>query len=109
GVRMATIGNTLRLAVAGDHGISFYKEGPEQYPVKIRDLEKQRRDVAEIGPLTVPSAAGLVRIDNIATIERGLGPTTLQRSDRQSAVSLIPDAAPGHALDAATHDARRSL
>ena len=32
GVRMATIGNTLRLAVAGDDEISFYKEGPEQYP-----------------------------------------------------------------------------
>ena len=44
GVRMATIGNTLRLAVAGDDRISFYKEGQEQYPVKIRVLENQRRD-----------------------------------------------------------------
>ena len=39
---MATIGNTLRLAVAGDDEISFYKEGQEQYPVKIRVLENQR-------------------------------------------------------------------
>ena len=52
GVRMATIGNTLRLAVAGDDEISFYKEGPEQYPVKMRVLEDQRRDMAEIGRLT---------------------------------------------------------
>ena len=74
GVRMATIGNTLRLAVAGDDQISFYKEGQEQYPVKIRVLENQRRDVEEIGRLTVPSANGPVRIDNIARIERGLGP-----------------------------------
>ena len=42
GVRMATIGNTLRLAVSGDDQISFYKEGQEQYPVKIRVLENQR-------------------------------------------------------------------
>ena len=42
GVRMATIGNTLRLAVSGDDEISFYKEGQEQYPVKIRVLENQR-------------------------------------------------------------------
>ncbi len=109
GVRMATIGNTLRLAVAGDDEISFYKEGPEQYPVKIRVLEDQRRDIAEIGRLTVPSAAGQVRIDNIATIERGLGPTTLQRSDRQFAVSLIADVAPGHALDEASNDVRGLL
>src|SRR4029078_5038981 len=109
GVRMATIVNTLRLAVAGDDEISFYKEGAEQYPVKIRVLENQRRDIEEIGRLTVPSAAGQVRIDNIATIERGLGPTTLQRSDRQFAVSLIADVAPGHALDEASNDVRNIL
>jgi HAE1 family hydrophobic/amphiphilic exporter-1 len=106
---MATIGNTLRLAVAGDDEISFYKEGSEQYPVKMRVLESQRGDIAEIGRLTVPSATGTVRIDNIATIERGLGPTTLQRSDRQFAVSLIADVAPGHALDEASNDVRTIL
>jgi HAE1 family hydrophobic/amphiphilic exporter-1 len=109
GVRMATIGNTLRLAVAGDDEISFYKEGSEQYPVKMRVLENQRRDIEEIGRLTVPSAGEPVRIDNLATIVRGLGPTMLQRSDRQFAVSLIADVAPGHALDEASNDVRRIL
>jgi len=109
GVRMATVGNTLRLAVSGDDQISFFKEGPEQYPVKIRVLETQRRDIEEIGRLTVPSATGPVRIDNIARLERGLGPTTLQRSNRQFTVNLIADIAPGHALDEASNDVRRML
>ena len=109
GVRMATIGNTLRLAVAGDDQISFYKEGQEQYPVKIRVLENQRRDVEEIGRLTVPSANGPVRIDNIARIERGLGPSSLQRSNRQFTVMLTADVAPGHALDEASNDLRAML
>ena len=109
GVRMATIGNTLRLAVSGDDQISFFKEGQEQYPVKIRVLESQRGDIAEIGRLTVPSANGPVRIDNIARLERGLGPTTLQRSDRQFTVNLIADVAPGHALDEASNDVRKML
>jgi len=109
GVRMATIGNTLRLAVAGDDEISFYKEGQEQYPVKIRVLESQRGDIGEIGRLTVPSPSGPVRIDNIAQLQRGLGPTTLQRSDRQFAVMFISDVAPGHALDEATNDVRKML
>ena len=76
GVRMSTIGNTLRLAVAGDDEISFYKEGPEQYPVKIRVLENQRRDVEEIGRLTVPSAdrAGAHRQHRDAS-SAGLGPS----------------------------------
>jgi HAE1 family hydrophobic/amphiphilic exporter-1 len=109
GVRMATIGNTLRLAVAGDDQISFYKEGQEQYPVKMRVLESQRGDIEEIGRLTVPSASGPVRIDNIAKLERGLGPTTLQRSNRQFAVNLIADVAPGYALDGASNDVRAML
>ncbi len=109
GVRMATIGNTLRLAVSGDDQISFYKEGQEQYPVKIRVLENQRRDVEEIGRLTVPSANGPVRIDNIARIERGLGPSSLQRSNREFTVMMTADVAPGHALDEASNDLRATL
>jgi HAE1 family hydrophobic/amphiphilic exporter-1 len=109
GVRMATVGSALRLAVAGDDRISFYKEGQEQYPVKIRVLENQRRDAEQIGRLTVPSPNGPVRIDNIARVERGLGPSQLQRSNRQFTVMLSSDLAPGHALDEASNDVRRLL
>jgi HAE1 family hydrophobic/amphiphilic exporter-1 len=109
GVRMATVGNTLRLAVSGDDQISFYKEAAEQYPVKMRVLEEQRRDIEEIGRLTVPSATGPVRIDNIATLQRGLGPSTLARSNRQFTVMLIADVAEGYALDGAANDVRGML
>jgi HAE1 family hydrophobic/amphiphilic exporter-1 len=110
GVRMDTIGNTLRLAVAGDDEISNYREGTEQYPVKIRVLESQRRDAEAIGKLTVPSLDGTpVRIDNIARVERGLGPSTLQRYNRQFSVGLYADVAPGHALDEASNEVRRML
>jgi HAE1 family hydrophobic/amphiphilic exporter-1 len=109
GVRMSTVGNTLRLAVSGDDEVSFYKEGTEQYPVKIRVREDQRRDIEEIGRLTVPSPNGPIRIDNIARLERGLGPTTLQRSNRQFTVSLNADVAPGHALDEAANDVRAAI
>ncbi len=109
GVRMSTVGNTLRMAVSGDDRISFYKEGQEQYPVKLRVLENQRRNADEIGRLTVPSAHGPVRIDNIARIERGLGPSTLQRSNRQFTIMMTADLAPGFALDQASNDVRAML
>jgi multidrug efflux pump subunit AcrB len=104
---MATIGNTLRLAVAGDDEISTYREGSEQYPVKIRVLENQRRDIDAIGKLTVPSLNGPVRIDNIARLERGLGPSALQRFNRQYSVGIYADVAKGHALDQAAADVRK--
>src|SRR5204862_6627484 len=89
--------------------IAFYKEGQEQYPIKVRVLENQRRDAQEIGRLTVPSLNGPVRIDNIARIEAGLGPSALQRSNRQFTVQMTADVAPGHALDEASNDLRKLL
>ncbi|HVB39068.1 MAG TPA: efflux RND transporter permease subunit [Vicinamibacterales bacterium] len=110
GVRMATVGNALRLMVAGDDEISRYREGSEQYPVKMRVLERQRRDINTIGTLTVPAGNGsLVRIDNIARLERGLGPSALQRYNRQFSVGIYSDVAPGHALDEAAGDVLRLI
>ena len=110
GVRMKTVGDALRLMVAGDDEISTFREGAEQYPVKMRVLESQRRDLEAIGKLTVASSKGeLVRIDNIARLDRGLGPSTLQRYNRQFSVNLNADVAPGHALDEASNDVRRVL
>ena len=77
--------------------------------MKIRVLENQRRDIEAIGKLTVPSPTGPVRIDNIARIERGLGPSALQRSNRQFTVQLNADVAPGHALDEASNDIRKMI
>src|SRR5438309_11663440 len=75
----------------------------------MRVLESQRRDVDAIGKLTVPSARGPVRIDNIARLERGLGPTSLQRFNRQFSVGMYSDVAPGHALEEAGADVRRLI
>jgi HAE1 family hydrophobic/amphiphilic exporter-1 len=102
GIRISTVAQALRLMVAGQDEISSYREGQEQYPVKMRVLDSQRRDIASIAKLTVPSArVGPVRIDNIARLERGLGPTTLQRYNRQFSIGMYSDVAPGRSLDEA--------
>ena len=57
GVRMATIGNTLRLAVSGDDQISLL-QGRARSSIRSRSAcsRASARDIAEIGRLTVPSA-----------------------------------------------------
>jgi HAE1 family hydrophobic/amphiphilic exporter-1 len=108
GVRMSTVGSALRLMVAGDDEISTYREGGEQYPVKIRVLESQRRDIDAVGKLTVSSATGEhVRIDNLARLDRGFGPTRITRTNRQFSIAVNADVAPGHELDQASADVRR--
>jgi HAE1 family hydrophobic/amphiphilic exporter-1 len=110
GVRISDIGSALRLMVAGDDEISTFRDAGEQYPVKIRVLEHQRDDVAAIGKLTVPSStSGQVRVDNIAQMVRGFGPTQLRRLNRQFNIEIQADLAPGHALDEASNDMRRLM
>ena len=70
GVRMATIGNTLRSPWSADDGSPPSRKAHEQYPVKIRVLEEQRATIRRrSATLTVPSRQRRpVRIDNIATL-----------------------------------------
>ena len=109
-VRMATVGDALRLMVAGDDEISSYREAGEQYPVKMRVLESQRRDIDTVGKLTVPSLSGRpVRIDSIASLNRGFGPTRITRANRQFSITFNADIAQGHALDEASNDVRKLI
>ena len=109
GVRISTVARALRLMVSGDDEISWYREGGEQYPVKMRVLENQRRDMETIAKLTVPSARGPVRIDNIARLERGFGPTIIQRFNRQYQIMFMGDMKPGRALDEASNEVRAAV
>jgi len=75
--------------VAGTDRISTYKEGAEQYDVTMQLLPEQQRDPAILSRLMVPSyKVGQVRLDNIASLERGVGPTLIDRYNRQFQVAL---------------------
>src|SRR4030095_12517662 len=70
----------------------------------MRLLPHQRDDPAALSRLLVPSSKqGLIRLDSIAKLERGLGPSRIDRFNRQFAVGLYGKVGPGHALgEAAT-------
>ena len=89
GVRASDIANAVRLMVAGTDQISTYKEGSEQYDVTMQLLPEQQRNPDLLARLMIPSAkVGQVRLDNVATLERGVGPTVIDRYNRQFQVAL---------------------
>jgi HAE1 family hydrophobic/amphiphilic exporter-1 len=99
GVRVADVASAVRLLMSGEDEISTFKEGSEQYPVTMRLLPGQRDDPAALSRLLVPSAKqGLIRLDSIAKLERGLGPSRIDRFNRQFAVGIYGNIAPGHSL-----------
>jgi len=102
GVRVSDIAGAVRLMMSGEDEISTYKEGPEQYPVTIRLLPGQRDDPNSLARLLVPSSRlGLIRLDSVAHIDRGLGPSRIDRYNRQFAVSVYGNVAPGRSLNEA--------
>ena len=99
GVRVSDISGAVRLLMSGDDQISTFKEGPEQYPVTMRLLPGQRDDPSMLSRLLVPSGRlGLIRLDSVAKIERGMGPSRIDRFNRQFSVALYSNIAPGHTL-----------
>jgi HAE1 family hydrophobic/amphiphilic exporter-1 len=105
GVRVSDLARALRLMVSGEDEISSYREAGERYPVTIRVREDQRSDMDAIGGLMVPSTAGPpVRVDNVATLARGFGPTVIQRFNRQFSMGIYADIKPGQPLDLAIRE-----
>ncbi len=100
GVRVSDVARAVRLMFSGDDEISTYKEGDEQYLVTMQLLPEQRNDPEKLARMMVPSSRlGQVRLDNLATIERGAGPSRIERLNRQFQVSLNSNLRPGVALD----------
>src|SRR5262249_30125039 len=94
GVRVADIASAVRLMMSGDDEISTFKEESEQYRVTMRLLPGQRDDPAVLSRLLVPSAKqGLIRLDSVAKLDRGLGPSRIDRQDRQYSVGIYANVA----------------
>jgi HAE1 family hydrophobic/amphiphilic exporter-1 len=102
GVRASDVASAVRLMISGEDQISTYKEGDEQYDVTMQLLPEQQKDREVLARLMIPSSkVGQVRLDSIASIEHGLGPSRIERFNRQFQVTVNANNAPDFPLDAA--------
>ena len=91
GVRASDVATALRTMVAGEE-VSKFKDGDEQYSVRLRLLAEDRDRPEKIQNLWVPSSRlGQVQLANFATLEKSLGPTNIDRSARERQVTLVSD------------------
>jgi hydrophobe/amphiphile efflux-1 (HAE1) family protein len=107
GIRAADVASAVRLMISGQDEISTYKEGSEQYPVTMQLLPEQQKDPNMLARLMIPSTkVGQVRLDNIATLQRGLSPSKIKRTNRQFDVRLSGNPLPDMPLDVAADRVR---
>jgi HAE1 family hydrophobic/amphiphilic exporter-1 len=89
GVRATDVATALRTLVAGEE-VSKFKDGDDQYAVRLRLLPADRDRPEKIENLWIPSTRlGQVPLSNFARLDRNIGPTTIERQARQRQVTLV--------------------
>jgi HAE1 family hydrophobic/amphiphilic exporter-1 len=110
GVRMTDIGDAVRLFYSGEDEITRFKEGSEQYPVTMQLLQEQRDNPDVLARMMVPSSKlGQVRLESVASITRGFGPSSLWRYNREFQISVFANVASGYPLDLAAEHTAQSI
>ena len=87
GVAIDSLASNLGLLVGGNE-VSKFKEGDDQYSVKLRLDEQFRNDPKRIGELLIPSASGAVKVSDVARLTLENGPASIDRYNRQRQISV---------------------
>lgn len=84
GVTAASIGETVRVATAGDYDTNLPKLNlsERQVPIRVKLPDAVRADLAAIARLTVPGKNGPVMLGNVASISMDGGPAQIDRLNR---------------------------
>ncbi|RJF97963.1 efflux RND transporter permease subunit [Noviherbaspirillum saxi] len=90
GVTASSIGETVRVATAGDYDISLPKLNlsERQVPIRVKLPDAVRADLAAIERLTVPGRHGPVMLGTVADVSIDSGPAQIDRLNRSRNVTL---------------------
>ncbi|MGI3170696.1 efflux RND transporter permease subunit [Pseudooceanicola sp. C21-150M6] len=91
GVSIAQVGQALSPMIAGQTVSDWTAPNGDSYDVLIRLPEEVRNNAALLGSLPVASNAdgtGVIRLDQIATVQQTRGPGEITREDRERSVQI---------------------
>ena len=108
GVTAASIGETVRIATAGDYDTNLPKLNlsERQVPIRVKLPDAVRADLAALERLTVPGKNGPVMLGNVATITMESGPAQIDRLNRSRNVTLEVELG-GRSLGEVNDEARK--
>ncbi len=110
GVQTAELDNAVRLAVAGVHVGTYKDASGEQYPIVVRSPITQQAEFAALEQVRVPSLSGsTLPLSQLASLEFEKAPTLIQRFNRERAMTIDADAAPGYNVGELTNQITAKL
>lgn len=108
GISVYDLAMTLRAAVEGIEATQ-YKEGGEQYTLRVV-MKKESVDTPEkISRIAVVSPAGTFRLSQLAELRFIEGYSKIQHMDKYKSISIEGYTAPGHVLGDVANDIRLRL
>jgi hydrophobic/amphiphilic exporter-1 (mainly G- bacteria), HAE1 family len=95
GVTLNGIGQELRTLLEGNTAALFREKGVD-YDIRVRLKEDQRDLSKDFSQMQVPNLAQRnVPLQNVATIQKVMGPTTVLRENRTRYIQISADITPG--------------
>jgi HAE1 family hydrophobic/amphiphilic exporter-1 len=96
GVTTYQVASALRASLEGDTSSKF-REGSNQYDVRVRLRELDRQTVGQVSNLPVAFNRGPVYLGDVANVSLSTGPTKIDRKNRQRMVAVEADLERGYA------------
>ena len=90
GVTAQSIGETIRVATAGDYDTALAKMNlsERQIPIRVKLPDAVRADLAQLERLTVPGKNGPVLLGTVASVAIESGPAQIDRLNRSRNVTI---------------------
>jgi hydrophobe/amphiphile efflux-1 (HAE1) family protein len=108
GVNIDTLANNLRTLVGGEE-VSEFKDGDDQFIVRLRLDEQYRNNSTAMGDLLVAAGPGkTVRVSDVAALTNDSGPASIDRYNRQRQISVNANLQ-GRPLSEVLSDARAKV
>ncbi|MBN9166309.1 MAG: efflux RND transporter permease subunit [Myxococcales bacterium] len=92
GVPVATVAMAVRAAIEGDEAGKL-RQGKDDVPIRVRLGKQDRATMEDVLQMTIQTPNGLMSLGDLATVEHGEGPSTIEREDRerQIVIAASPD------------------
>ncbi len=89
GIRVAAIAGSLRTLVGGEK-VSTFREGDEQYNVRLRLLQDYRQSPQVISQVMLRGSGGrLIRLNNLTDFSPGKSPGQIERYNRDRQTTIV--------------------
>ncbi|MBS2020610.1 MAG: efflux RND transporter permease subunit [Deltaproteobacteria bacterium] len=87
GVPVASVALALRAAIEGDEAGKL-RQGKDDVPIRVRLGKGDRASMEDVLQMTIWTQKGPVALGDLAKVEHGEGPSTIEREDRERQIVI---------------------